>query len=39
MVIVGTIRNRPSDGKERPVPGIIQVTYPRPDCWQPLVRC
>ena len=33
------VRNKPSDGKERPVPGLIEVTRPRGSCSSALVRC
>jgi Phosphodiester glycosidase/Bacterial Ig-like domain len=39
MVLFGGIRNRPSDGPERPVTGTIDVTRPVGDCAHPLVRC
>jgi hypothetical protein len=33
------VRNKPSDGKERSVPGIIEVTRARGTCASALVRC
>jgi hypothetical protein len=39
MVLYNRIRNRPSDGKERPVTGAIEVVRPRAGCTSPLVRC
>jgi hypothetical protein len=39
LTIGGTTVNRPSDGRERPVPAIIEVGPARPSCWHPFIRC
>jgi Phosphodiester glycosidase/Bacterial Ig-like domain len=39
LLIGGTVVNRPSDGKERAVPTIIEVGTPRKSCWHAFARC
>jgi hypothetical protein len=39
LVIGGTTVNRPSDGRDRPVPAIIEVGPPRQSCWHAFIRC
>jgi hypothetical protein len=39
FVMFDQVRNVPSDGKERPVAGVVELTRPRGDCMSWLVRC
>jgi hypothetical protein len=39
LVIQGAVVNHPSDGRERPVAGMIEVGPPRPGCHSPYIRC
>jgi exopolysaccharide biosynthesis protein len=39
MVLHGTVRNQPSDGRERAIAGIVETGWRRPACANAFVRC
>jgi hypothetical protein len=39
LVVRGAVVNRPSDGKERAVAGVVEVVPTQPSCRSPYVRC
>ncbi len=39
MVLQQSVMNTPSDGRERPVAAVVEVTKQRDTCWHELIRC
>ena len=39
LVLNDVLRNRPSDGTERPVASLVEAGPAHPSCWHPFVRC
>jgi hypothetical protein len=39
LVLGGSVMNKPSDGRERPVPSVVEVGAPKPSCALAFVRC
>ena len=39
IVVQESVMNSPSDGWERPVAGVVEVTEQREVCWHELIRC
>jgi hypothetical protein len=39
MVLQHSVMNTPSDGAERPVAAVVEVTEQRGTCWHELIRC
>jgi hypothetical protein len=39
LVVGQSVVNKPSAGRERAVPGIVEIGAPRPACLHPFVRC
>lgn len=39
LVLGGEVMNEPSDGQERPVASVVEVTAPQDACVHPFIRC
>ena len=39
LVVGGSVVNKPSDGRERRVPSVVEVGAPKPSCGHAFVRC
>jgi exopolysaccharide biosynthesis protein len=39
MVLQQSVMNTPSDGAERSVGAVVEVTEQRETCWHELIRC